>query len=281
MLGRPATSMSSYQSTNSRQRANTTRARPNTAMSMSTHASEDDSTAGVQNCMMPPSSSFRSSATQHPSQHPAQHQSDRDFLSQKKIRKAVSVQSLGFQTSQPNGRNSSVTSSLATAFGKLNIQDERPHDIHSNINQVVSVNHQLVPSAQLRQQSINNIDFRKSRRGADGSQTTPSRVSSQPPPETPSHTVQEAQNALNTFEQQLASVSKTPGSPLKSSSPTKRTFLTKESNIRGFAAWDVDERLHEVEAQFKAMKEVMNGSLGDRKALEEVIDLAKTRGKAI
>ncbi|KAL2279942.1 hypothetical protein FJTKL_13087 [Diaporthe vaccinii] len=42
-------------------------------------------------------------------------------------------------------------------------------------------------------------------------------------------------------------------------------------------AWDMDERLVEVEAQFKAMKEVMNVSLTDKKAMEEVIEMAKTR----
>lgn len=41
----------------------------------------------------------------------------------------------------------------------------------------------------------------------------------------------------------------------------------------------MDERLVEVEAQFKAMKEVMNVSLTDKKAMEEVIEMAKTRGR--
>ncbi|KAK0720333.1 putative KAR3 protein [Lasiosphaeris hirsuta] len=41
--------------------------------------------------------------------------------------------------------------------------------------------------------------------------------------------------------------------------------------------WDVDERLHEVESQFKVMKEAMNVSLTDRKTLEDAVDLAKTR----
>ncbi|KAK3685390.1 P-loop containing nucleoside triphosphate hydrolase protein [Podospora appendiculata] len=41
--------------------------------------------------------------------------------------------------------------------------------------------------------------------------------------------------------------------------------------------WDVDERLHEVESQFKVMKEAMSLSLTDRKTLEDAVDLAKTR----
>jgi kinesin family protein C1 len=45
-----------------------------------------------------------------------------------------------------------------------------------------------------------------------------------------------------------------------------------------FTGWDVDERLDEVESQFKAMKEAMNISLTDRKALENAVDMAKTQG---
>lgn len=76
----------------------------------------------------------------------------------------------------------------------------------------------------------------------------------------------------------LASTRKYTESPSKSSSKV-RPFLTKDSNTRAFLAWDMDERLIEVEAQFKAMKEVMNVSLSDKKAMEEVIDMAKTRGE--
>ncbi|KUI52658.1 Kinesin-like protein klpA [Cytospora mali] len=42
-------------------------------------------------------------------------------------------------------------------------------------------------------------------------------------------------------------------------------------------SWDVDERLVDMESQFKALKEVMNVSLTDKKAMEEVIEMAKTR----
>ncbi|ROV93085.1 hypothetical protein VSDG_07354 [Cytospora chrysosperma] len=45
----------------------------------------------------------------------------------------------------------------------------------------------------------------------------------------------------------------------------------------GIAPWDVDERLVDMESQFKALKEVMNVSLTDKKAMEEVIEMAKTR----
>ncbi|KAK5660167.1 hypothetical protein OQA88_13636 [Cercophora sp. LCS_1] len=41
--------------------------------------------------------------------------------------------------------------------------------------------------------------------------------------------------------------------------------------------WDVDERLNEVESQFKLMRDAMNTSLTDRKTLEDAVELAKTR----
>ncbi|KAK1756932.1 P-loop containing nucleoside triphosphate hydrolase protein [Echria macrotheca] len=41
--------------------------------------------------------------------------------------------------------------------------------------------------------------------------------------------------------------------------------------------WDVDNRLNEVESQFKVIQEAMTVSLTDRKTLEDAVDLAKTR----
>ncbi|KAL2268502.1 hypothetical protein VTJ83DRAFT_3348 [Remersonia thermophila] len=41
--------------------------------------------------------------------------------------------------------------------------------------------------------------------------------------------------------------------------------------------WDVDGRLSEFESQFKVMKEAFEGTMTDRKALEEAIDIAKSR----
>lgn len=98
-----------------------------------------------------------------------------------------------------------------------------------------------------------------------------------PPPETP-HTAQNALRVLDDFEGTLLASTKKYTSPTKSSSKV-RQFLTKDSNTRAFTAWDMDERLIEVEAQFKQMKEVMNVSLKDKTHMEEVIEMAKARGK--
>lgn len=76
----------------------------------------------------------------------------------------------------------------------------------------------------------------------------------------------------------LKSHCKRPVSPTKSYSPAKLQFLSKDSNLTMFTGWDVDGRLNEFESQFKVMKEAFEGTVTDRKAMEEAIDLAKNRG---
>jgi kinesin family protein C1 len=101
------------------------------------------------------------------------------------------------------------------------------------------------------------------------------------PPKTPPDSAQHALDMLYKFEETLlASTRKPPESPSKSPSKAS-SFLTKDSNLTAFTAWDMDDRLVEMEAQFKAMKDVMNVSLTDKKAMEEVIDMAKTRGRRL
>ncbi|KAI0124054.1 P-loop containing nucleoside triphosphate hydrolase protein [Xylariales sp. AK1849] len=51
-----------------------------------------------------------------------------------------------------------------------------------------------------------------------------------------------------------------------------------ESNVTGFIAWDVDERLGNFESEFKAMKDMINNSITGQKSLEE--DVAAVRSKA-
>ncbi|KAM7218291.1 P-loop containing nucleoside triphosphate hydrolase protein [Rhypophila decipiens] len=94
------------------------------------------------------------------------------------------------------------------------------------------------------------------------------------PPRTPFRG-KDLRGIFNKFEDTLTAC-RTP-SPSKPCSPSKSPFLTKDTTLTNFTAWDVDERLHELDSQFKQMKEVMNVSLTDRKALEDAVDLAKTR----
>lgn len=252
-IARPQTSMSFQQSTNARQRSNTSRVRPQTAMN--TRASEDTSTTGKKNCTMTsPTQSFSDSLQFH------------------KIRKAASAQSIGSRPSAPLREVS-----ISTMMGNLSLEDERAYAGRLKPSQAILAKENLPPFVSLPPSSTQVANSACKQEAKDCLQQEDSRVCTMAPPKTPVSTA-DAQKALDTFEETLlASTRKRPGSPTKS--PSKiRPFLTKDSNTRTFTAWDVDERLVEVEAQFKAMKEVMNGSLSDKKAMEEVIEMAKTRG---
>lgn len=72
---------------------------------------------------------------------------------------------------------------------------------------------------------------------------------------------------------ELATAAKELVAPFKS--PHKPGYLTKESNVKGFTAWDVDERLTEFDTKLDVVKNLLNGSLFDRKAMEETLDFMK------
>jgi kinesin family protein C1 len=96
--------------------------------------------------------------------------------------------------------------------------------------------------------------------------------------------LEDVQTAINTFEKTLTnwvatSPQKSPSRCSPSKPSKKMQFLRKELMLTDFTAWDVDDRLHEVEAQFRALKDVMNSSLTDRKSQDEALELAKTRSR--
>lgn len=91
---------------------------------------------------------------------------------------------------------------------------------------------------------------------------------------------QDPATVMKTFERVLFSITRTPlPSRSLSRSPTKQMFLTKETTLTNFTAWDVDERLQDLDTQFRQMKDVMNSTLTERKGLDEALELAKTRGE--
>ncbi len=167
-------------------------------------------------------------------------------------------------------------SSLAPAMGRLNINDCGLDDGDGEGNQAVSDKENRAPAHHSRQSGSvsGSIPARRPRRGGEQSKLPMA------PPQTPARSTDPLQDALAGMGMAVDSL-RTPRMPSMSPSPTKvhrASFLTKDSNTRSFTAWDVDERLNEVETQFKVMKEVVDGSLNERKALEQVIDFAKTRG---
>ena len=66
---------------------------------------------------------------------------------------------------------------------------------------------------------------------------------------------------------------------MKSPSPCK-SFLSKESNLTGYIAWDVDARVVDIESQFKEFKDMVNSTFIERKGQDDALELAKSRGKA-
>ena len=99
------------------------------------------------------------------------------------------------------------------------------------------------------------------------------------PAATPPPRSKDIEARMGMVETALKSLRQHPSSPLKSCSPSKPVFLTKDSNLTSYTGFDVNGRLDEVESQFKLMQEAMNVSLTDRKTLEDAVDLAKTRGR--
>lgn len=87
------------------------------------------------------------------------------------------------------------------------------------------------------------------------------------------------QRKLDQFQESLSlSPVKTFTSPIKSPGPSK-SFLTKDSKLTSYVAWDVDGRVVDMESQFKELKEMVNTTLSERKGQDDALELAKTRGE--
>lgn len=65
----------------------------------------------------------------------------------------------------------------------------------------------------------------------------------------------------------------TPATPSRTFKPsiTKAQFLTKDSNIPAFVAWDVRGRIEDMEAMYNELKETLTGTSMERNGLEEAV----------
>jgi kinesin family protein C1 len=65
----------------------------------------------------------------------------------------------------------------------------------------------------------------------------------------------------------------TPATPSRifKSSNTKNQFLTKDSNIPAFIAWDVRGRLEDMEAMYSELRDTLTGTSMERNGLEEAV----------
>lgn len=67
------------------------------------------------------------------------------------------------------------------------------------------------------------------------------------------------------------------GSPIKS--PARGKFLTKDSNVTGFAAFDVDGRVDTIESRFEALKAMVDSTMQERNGRDEALELTRRRGE--
>ncbi len=74
--------------------------------------------------------------------------------------------------------------------------------------------------------------------------------------------------------------SPTPRKTPRPISPYKIPYLTKDSNIPAFTAWDVHNRLEDVEAMYAELKQSMQSTSSERNGLEEAVSVYKARSKS-
>lgn len=90
------------------------------------------------------------------------------------------------------------------------------------------------------------------------------------PPSTPVATLKRAQRHFDKLEEVIGQI-RTP-------SPCKSSFLTKDSNVRDFTAFAVDERLKGVDEELAEMKQLVKASVSEREALDDFIKSQRMRG---
>jgi hypothetical protein len=188
----------------------------------------------------------------------------------KKARKHNSVNDLGAAYAQP--LPTAREASICNVFNSLSINGANPMMPLSQANQVTPTSDTVAMTYEVP----HNVTIRN--RGHDaGAQLVACRrgISRDDPvaPKTPS---------AKDLHQQMARTDsswRAVKTPLLSPSPTKTSFLTKQSNATGFVAWDVDERLGTFESEFKAMKDMINNSISGQKSLEEDVAAVRLKGE--
>lgn len=255
--GRPQTSMAFNKSTTKKPNAALTRPRPTTSMSQR-HVEEESSHSRQDG--MPQAPSFQSSVHfKRPS----------SAVFNPKLRPAKSMHCM---RSPSPVENRDV--SLSTAMSNLHIEENATSN-HIHQTQVIvsmckpkSIMSLCRESA--RSERLQNID------DFDGR----AMILFQPlhdglvAPKTPSH--------IPVLSKSDAVVA-TPATPSKTPRCSKKSeitpFLTKESNIPSFTAWDVRDRLESIESMYTDLKNNLNSTSLERSGLEEAVALYKARSK--
>jgi kinesin family protein C1 len=232
---------------------------PRPATSMESHSSEEDLPAqGKRKGMLPLpsiSSSFQSS-------------NGYSTLQLKKLRAPHSMHSLRSLHSTDNMRDVSVS----TAMSMLRIDEEKRRA--STEHQAISTTMKPLRTPSLRNKPSITTGLRNLRIDSTESALVlfqapgDSLVAPKTPSQIPVLCKAEALPA-------------TPATPCKTpkTSPHKIPYLTKDSNIPAFTAWDVRGRLEDMEAMYSELKDKFSGTNIERNGLEEAVGLFKARSK--
>ncbi|KAF6833877.1 kinesin family protein, partial [Colletotrichum musicola] len=177
--------------------------------------------------------------------------------------------------------------SLASRFGALSIKDDTAADSAQDEDQVVfsqdnsRASSTTTAASSAPTEEVNNVTMRPPSR----------RLAMKPPPElspkkrqasrmtdpvTPSPDSKRVRADLEILEETIMSI-KASRSPARSPSPNKLLFLTKDSNVTQFTAWDVEGRLGELDSQFKKVQDSMNSMISDKELMDERIEMYKKR----
>jgi kinesin family member C1 len=247
--------MAFSQSTTSRPVSSLPKSRP--ATSMENHSSDEDIPANGKRKGMQPESSI----------HSFTQSQEFSTLLNRKLRAQQSMHAVKSQ-SEVNNRDVSVS----TAFSRLRIDEQ---------NQGFQQGHQAI-STKMKPPRTNALSHKPSLTNGMRKLRTDSTENalvlfqasgdSLVAPKTQSHIpVLSKAEASNV----------TPVTPCRppTISPTKTSFLSKDSNIVGFTAWDVRGRLEDMEAMYSELKDTLQGTNLERNGLEEAQALYKQRSK--
>jgi kinesin family member C1 len=257
--GRPQTSMSFHQSTTTRPTSGLPKSRP--ATSMDKHYEEEDMISqrgrnGMKHLNLIPSS--------------FPYTQGNSVLQSRKLRTPQSLQSLRPQRSVAKIRDVSVTTAMSRLCLGGEVNSCRPPEhqaISSSMRLPSTIESSHKPSIST---SVQNLRIDSNENALVLYQSPGDSLVA---PKTPSHIPMLSKADAWTV---------SPATPRRTPrpSPQKTPYLTKDSNIPVFTAWDVHGRLEDMEAMYSELKQTLNGTSLERNGLEEAVAVYKARSQS-
>ncbi|KAH7348469.1 P-loop containing nucleoside triphosphate hydrolase protein [Rhexocercosporidium sp. MPI-PUGE-AT-0058] len=229
---------------------------PRPATSMDTHSSDDDVPSQGRRKGMEPLITLPT---------PIKSNDGYQSLRSKKLRAPPSMQSLRPQRSAANMRDVSVSTAMSRLRLDGEVRSREPNEYQASSNRMRPpqslLSHKSSISSGMRGLRVDSIEN--------------ALVLFEPPaesnaPKSPSHIP-----VLSKVEASM----EPPITPRRTPkpSPQKTPYLTKDSNVPGFTAWDVDVRIERMEGMFSEMQNKVTNTSLERSVLEEAISLYKER----